>query len=130
MANYAISEIAAAVSAAGKELLEAQKKGIRRVILDAEDKLSMETRSLFTRYKDLVLWTGEFDKATHNQVFSTIRLAVKGIGDSKTEAANAIRCRLEEFNNFTLEEPAIKIHSSRLCTNSLSSRAKPSMTRG
>lgn len=72
--------------------------------LRAEDDLCVETRSLFTRYVDMVLWTGELQKSTHQRIRNGIACAAKAVGKRNTPAATSIRRRLVEFDEFTAEQ--------------------------
>jgi len=67
---------------------------------DAEEDLCLESRTLFARYIDIVLWSGEFDKILFRRVEGAINASVEAVVESHSEAAESIRLRSTEFQQF------------------------------
>src|ERR1039457_5492145 len=101
MIEHEIGMIIDAVKVAAEKLRSART---RTQMENAEDELCIETRSLFTRYVDMVLWTGEFDETVRKRVHTAMTMGQTDVHGRRTGAANSIRRRLVEFESFSAEE--------------------------
>lgn len=101
MIDYEISLITDALDEAVKKLQLAKAGKSSQQIERAEEQICMETRTLFSKYVDIVLWSGELKSSTYRAVRKVIEAGCDAVSWRNTDTADSVKQRLGEFDRFS-----------------------------
>lgn len=103
MIDYDITSGIEAVTAAASKLTKEKHGGCNARRLELlEQECCMETRTLFSRFIDVVLWSGELDPVTSRAVRGALHKGLSAINTSP-DVKKSVRRRIEEFEVFVAE---------------------------